>query len=110
MLIRRCLKCGSLILKKKGIDSYCLPKCKKEFEDKFIKKGKRTYGYIYKITDLNDKKRILKSTKKNNWITILWNSMNKNRIDNLKIKILDSAKDEEELNEKEKYWKEFYQI
>ena len=36
--------------------------------------------------------------------------MNKNRIDNLKIKILDSAKDEEELNEKEKYWKEFYQI
>lgn len=80
-----------------------------------------TYGYIYKITNLiNNKSYIGKTNKENKcrwdgtlkgakiYNKHLQNSMNKYGVDNFKIDIIDSTKDENELNKKEIYWIAFY--
>ncbi len=107
MRIERCLTCGDLILKRRGIDRFCQPKCQKEFKSKFETKKKEMYGYVYKITHPNGENRIVKTTKKNKSIQ---NSMNKRITKDFKIKILDSAMNKKELNEKEKYWKAIYNL
>lgn len=78
---------------------------------------------IYKITNIiNDKLYIGKTTKSLEWRwkVHICHSKNKNYhgllqraiakygADNFKLEIIDSAKSEEELNEKEKYWIEYY--
>ncbi len=105
MIFNRCLKCGDLILKRRGVGAFCKPTCQKEFNDKFKMKIKEMYGYIYKIYNLNDGIRIVKTIENNKLIK---NSTNKRIIKDFKIKILDSAMNKKELNKRLKYWKEFY--
>ncbi len=105
MLFIRCMKCGDLILKRRGIGAFCQLQCKIDFENKFKMKVKEMYGYIYKISNLNGGNRIVKTTENNKSIQ---NSTNKRITKDFKITILDSAINMKDLNKKLKYWKEFY--
>ena len=84
-------------------------------------KGKKVYGYIYKITNqVNNKKYIGQTINEKGYrwdgtlegINIynkhLQNSMNKYGIKNFKIEIIDTTKDKKELSDKEIYWIAFY--
>jgi len=79
----------------------------------------KPYGYIYEIKNINNEKRYIGQTTKGEGVrwrgrlaTILKiyrtphlnNSIKKYGIDNFKIKIIDSAKDKKELDDKEEYY------
>lgn len=57
MKIRRCLHCGNLVLKRKGIGDFCSPKCKNENKKKETHEDEALWENTLINLDLLEKKK-----------------------------------------------------